>query len=155
MKNNYEVIGEDVFIEINQHGKLIYAIISKDDLDVVSKVNLKWYMSGGYVVVQPFINGKRTTIRLHRLIMDTPDDLLCDHIDRDTLNNRRSNLRNVTEVVNLNNKGVYKNTSSGVKGVSQKPNGTWRATVSIGGGKQKHLGTFKTKEEAIKIMTQG
>lgn len=47
--------------------------------------------------------------------MNTPKDLQCDHVNRKTLDNRRSNLRNVSLQENLENKGFYKNNKSGYK----------------------------------------
>lgn len=54
---------------------------------------------------------KGKTISLHRLIMNTPKDLVVDHINRNPLDNRKINLRNVTEKVNANNK-IFKSRTS-------------------------------------------
>lgn len=40
------------------------------------------------------------SIGLHRIIANTPDGLVTDHVDGDGLNNRRSNLKNVTQEQN-------------------------------------------------------
>lgn len=65
-----------------------------------------------------------------------------DHIDRDGLNNRWSNLREATRAQNAANAGAKKNSKTGVRGVCiHKPTGRYRATINIA-GKQKHLGHF-------------
>jgi hypothetical protein len=51
-------------------------------------------------------NGQRT-ITMHRLIAGSPPPgMVTDHIDRNRLNNRRSNLRHVTYEVNNRNRGA-------------------------------------------------
>ena len=57
--------------------------------------------------------------RLHRLIMGcSPNDgVIIDHINKNTLDNRRSNLRRTTHQGNLMNKNIYSNSKSGIAGV--------------------------------------
>ncbi|MHC4260230.1 MAG: HNH endonuclease family protein, partial [Planctomycetota bacterium] len=45
--------------------------------------------------------GRQKRIYMHRLIANTPPNLLCDHINHNALDNRKANLRNCT--VNQNN----------------------------------------------------
>lgn len=70
-----------------------------------------------------------------------------DHRDTDSLNNRWNNLRHATQQQNQFNRRVYKNNALGVKGVSRTKSGKFCAKITIC-GKQKHLGTFATVEEA-------
>jgi hypothetical protein len=72
-----------------------------------------------------------------------------DHIDQNSLNNRLSNLRDVTTLENQKNQKTPKNNSSGTMGVyfdiaAQK----WRAYINVE-SKRLHLGLFKSKEDAI------
>lgn len=60
---------------------------------------------------------KRGTIGLHRWVMGNPSGLQIDHINRNTLDNRKSNLRIVTCQQNSQNKGNYKNNKTGIKNV--------------------------------------
>lgn len=78
--------------------------------------------------------------------------LVVDHIDGDGLNNQRSNLRVVLQRQNTQNK--HKIYSSKYPGVSlQKSTGKWIAHIKIG-EVVKHLGTFKTEEEAFERYKQ-
>jgi len=46
------------------------------------------------------ITGKPKTIKMHRIIMNTPNHMIVDHKDHNTLNNQRSNLRNCNKSEN-------------------------------------------------------
>ncbi|BAR92414.1 endonuclease [Pseudomonas phage PS-1] len=71
-----------------------------------------------------------------------------DHVDGNALNNRISNLRCVPRTINMLNKSKYKNNTSGITGVSwHKQHGKWAAQACID-GKNRFLGSFKTKEAA-------
>lgn len=88
----------------------------------------------------------RRTIPSHRWIMNCPKHLQVDHINHNTLDNRKINLRKVTCRENNCNK---RNNKSGFAGVRWHPQGNkWNARITIK-GKEKSLGMFKTKEEAI------
>lgn len=90
-------------------------------------------------------------ILLHAFLLGyAPSGLEWDHINRDKLDNRRSNLRLVTHLENIRNSGARSNSQSGVKGVHPhhyRRGLVWRATISVA-GKQTHLGCFNTLEEA-------
>jgi hypothetical protein len=90
----------------------------------------------------------RKTIVMSRLIMNTPKDLQCDHINHDTLNNQKRNLRNVTKSNNqMNRKGPRINTDLGILGVHRHGSG-FRGDININ-KKSIHLPTRRTIEEAI------
>lgn len=57
----------------------------------------------------------RKQILLHRFIMNCPDDKEVDHINKNTLDNRRENLRCIEQISNAQNKGFYSNNKSGYK----------------------------------------
>ena len=94
------------------------------------------------------LNGKQKTIRLHRFILGVPDGVDVDHIDRNGLNNRRSNLRAATRAQNARNCRLCVVNSSGFKGVSwHKANKKWCANISVH-GRKKYIGSFTSKEAA-------
>lgn len=90
-------------------------------------------------------NGQRTSLRLHNFLTGWP---LVDHINGDGLDNRRANLREATNAQNMRNKGLYRNNSSGFKGVSwQKECRKWQAGIRLD-GTRRHLGLFLVAEDA-------
>lgn len=90
----------------------------------------------------------KRSISISRLILGLePGDGLCaDHINRVKLDNRKINLRVVTKTENGQNKSKYKNGKSRYRGVRRSGN-RWQAYACLG-GKQFHLGSFKTEIEA-------
>jgi hypothetical protein len=92
---------------------------------------------------------KVITIYMHRLIMGMPGTMEVDHKDHNGLNNQKSNLRVCTHRQNLLNASNRKNKKSKYLGVSMQKDGTIIAYVNIN-GKRKHVGTFKTEEEAAR-----
>lgn len=76
-----------------------------------------------------------------------------DHIDGDGTNNRIENLRDVDLLINLHNRSKQINNTSGHNGVYKRPNGKWCSKIGVCGGLI-HLGTFKSKQEALKARKQ-
>ena len=97
------------------------------------------------------INGKRTTQRMHRLIMNCPKGLLVDHKNHDGLDNRKCNLRLCTNAENqYNQKPLQKKTSSQYRGINwQKRIGKWDVWIQLN-GKSIFLGSFSNEIEAAK-----
>lgn len=75
-----------------------------------------------------------------------------DHINRNRIDNRPSNLRLATNSQQLGNTKLSKRNTHGAKGLYYRkgaPN-PWGATIGMGSaGKKKHIGCFSSKEEAI------
>lgn len=72
-----------------------------------------------------------------------------DHIDRNTLNNRIENLREITQSCNMRNTGNFKNNTSGVKGVYfHKQRNNWYSFIYIN-NKKYNLGSFDDFIEAV------
>lgn len=72
-----------------------------------------------------------------------------DRIDNDK-GYSKDNCRWATYQEQNMNKRVYKNSITGVRGIREVSNGKFVVRVSIGNGKQKNIGTFKSLDEAIK-----
>lgn len=92
--------------------------------------------------------GRRGTIYMHRAIACPPAGLQVDHINGDSLDNRRLNLRVATNAQNNRNRGVSKNNTSGFKGVCwDGQTKKWVAHIETD-GRQKKLGRFDTPKAA-------
>lgn len=120
-----------------------------DDEDYEYLMQWKWFAtkskSSDYYAVR---HEGRKIIAMHRVIMQTPDDLECDHIHHNTLDNRKSQLRNVTRQQNQWNQKLSKNNKTGVKGVCwHTRDKRYRAQIKKDGVRI-HIGQYKTIEEA-------
>jgi hypothetical protein len=88
------------------------------------------------------------------MLLNLTQELVADHINHNKIDNRKSNLRAVSQQENMHNKSTFKSNKSGHTGVhyNKKAN---RWTVSIGyNGKAKYIGCFKTIEEAVKARKE-
>ena len=107
----------------------------------------------GYKQINLYKNGKVKMFKVHRLIgkafLENPDNKpMIDHIDNNPSNNNKKNLRWATRNDNSANQGKHINNKSGFKGVAyHKPSNKYRTQIRIN-GKIKHLGLFKSAEEA-------
>lgn len=108
-----------------------------------------------------FENGKHTTERLYRVVLSRTLGRslgrwdLVDHIDLDTLNNCRENLRLASQSQNKGNGVKHKDNTSGFKGVTwTKRNQKWQAQLMIN-RKRKHLGYFVNIEDAVEAYRLG
>ena len=127
-----------------------------DDKDFERFGDFKWQYMNGYAGRTVYMGGGRkgaiyTTEWLHRLIAEVPEGMVGDHINGDTLDNQRSNLRICTQRQNLMNTGKKSTNTSGVKGVSwHKASKKWVAQIYID-GKKRHLGIYSDINEAKRI----
>ncbi len=80
-------------------------------------------------------------MQFSRLLLQPPAYLFVDHIDGNTLNNSKSNLRLATNSQNQANS--LRSGSSGIKGVFKNTKG-WSAVIQVN-GVRKYLGTWPTK----------
>lgn len=94
-------------------------------------------------------------LRIHNVVMDFNQDenpnLEIDHIDCNTLNNRKSNLRVVTKSKNGMNRGLQSNNSTGVCGVVSNAHDNtspWMPQIKIN-GKMIRLGTEHSFDKAV------
>jgi HNH endonuclease/AP2 domain len=93
---------------------------------------------------------------LHRIVMGEPPGLYVDHINHDTLDNRRENLRVVTNAQNMQNRrGANEGSATGVRGVSwHRASGSFEVHLTVN-GKKRCLGYRKTLEEAAALARAG
>lgn len=127
-----------------------------DECDAERVALKKWSASGPIGQIRPQHywreNGRVRGIGLGRYIMGNPTDLVVDHIDHDTLNNTRRNLRVCTEAQNLRNRKMYRNNKTGFKGVFLDGGIKRPFLVRIGFQNESiYVGSFATAEEAALV----
>ena len=122
--------GETVFIKVKNKE----VIIDKDDLHKIYP-NRVCINGAGYAIC-------KHNILVHRMLVECPNGFEIDHINHNTLDNRKENLRVVSSSVNQLNRRITSNT--GEYGITLCNNGYYRITVD-----DKYCGIRKTLEEAI------
>lgn len=138
--NKYEICG-DVARIITAKNNII--IVDADDLENLKKYS--WYVSSrGYACTRK--QGK--LMYLHRILMN-PRNLQVDHMNRNKLDNRKCNLRVVTNQENHFNRPVNRNNKSGHTGVYfHKQCSKWCVQLRKG-NRTIHGGTFDKLSLAI------
>lgn len=128
-------------------------LIDYEDFEKVSKYY--WTKATkGYAIK----SGNRTP--MHRFVLGLSGNkslqykIEVDHINRNKLDNRKSNLRIVSRQENMYNKSEYKNNTSGVKGVKWNKNRQkWQVQINHN-KKRIHLGLYSDLEEAKQVRLQ-
>lgn len=124
-----------------------YALV--DDVDFDNLNSHKWYFnSTGYACRDKREGGKRKCYLMHREIMGANKGMDVDHINHNTIDNRRSNLRNVSRSQNNMNRIPKKNGSSKYKGLCwDKSKSKWMVNIKYD-GIDRFLGYFESEVEA-------
>jgi hypothetical protein len=95
------------------HRQKFVVLVSDEDYDFL--MQWQWHISGGGYAARRSrkSEGKRRMLYMHRVILERklddliPDGFVVDHIDRNTVNNTRENLRTVTKRENCFNQARY------------------------------------------------
>lgn len=129
-----------------------YAIV--DDADYPMLRQFSWAASidrNGYAYAArtATINGKEKFVRMHRLLLDAPPDMLVDHINGKTLDNRRSNLRLCTRSQNQWNRRRVSGRSRFKGVIWDTPRRQWRVQA-VAFSKVHHVGFFDDEESAAR-----
>lgn len=129
------------------------AIVDDEDFEWLIQYN--WKYSRGYAIYREYLGKKPNgitrwgkTIMMHRLVNNTPNGMDTDHINRNTLDNRKKNLRTTTRSQNMANARGQIGKSSKYKGV-YLDRGMWRAAIQ-----HKKLGYFKDEISAVKAYNK-
>lgn len=147
----------NAYIECEDHYKIVinskkygiqYALISKEDYasckDRTWGINFSKFTHTFYVY-NHWKNPVRGSLALHRHIMGADENTIIDHINHETLDNRRENLRIASRTENrVNLNGALSNNKLGVRNIR------WcdkkqKYMVRI---KQKHIGQFSCLDDA-------
>lgn len=145
-QNKYDLSGEyGVGWTSNTNEEFFFDL---EDYDLIK--DYCWRKSvSGYVICTTHYDNEVGDIKLHRLVTGYQYDIV-DHIDRNKLNNRKSNLRECTCSQNNTNKDPYQNNTSGYIGVYWvRRESKWISSISID-NRTIYLGSFINKKDAIK-----
>ncbi|OPX46409.1 hypothetical protein CLHUN_02250 [Ruminiclostridium hungatei] len=164
MRNKYEIRGDVTTIFIDKiDGSRLEVLIDTADFELVGSVPMKWTVNGSqnkrrrnlYATGRTYVIGeKRKFLQMHRLIMNAKPGYDIDHINHNTLDNRRCNLRAVPVGKNIQNrKQATRKSQTGIRGVYPVKNtpGVYVADCRVG-GKTIYLGRFtdiKVAEKAV------
>lgn len=119
-----------------------YFLIDKEDYPLVSQY--KWYFDRDYIM--------NRNIKLHNFVygQEIPDGYIIDHINGNSCDNRKSNLRLCTYSQNSCNQKINNKNTSGHKGVwFDKEHSQWCASIKVN-KKSNWLGRFDKFEDAVR-----
>ena len=132
------------------------ALVDDEDFEYLNQ--WKWYArkcrDKFYAQRHIKVNGNDTTIPMHRQIINPIKGMVIDHINRDTLNNCKDNLRECTNGENMKNRSIYKNNKSGYKGIRFIEKSKKWVVVITNNTKKIHIGYFVHLKNAIKAYNK-
>ena len=152
LKNQYNFDNDyAICYACNTNNKFLF---DKEDYDLIK--DYTWRENKyGYLYTEVGTKPDNKILFIHRLIMNSDDKDMCiDHINHDTYDNRKINLRLVSKSQNHMNTKLRSNNTSGTTGVYwNKLRKYWYADI-IENNKYHYIGSFKNKEDAIKARKE-
>ena len=145
---NKFIVNDEITVGITAKGESF--IFDTELLDIVNKYT--WYMDERKCLKTNLTSKK--ILRLHSLILGENKGLQIDHINHNPSDNRKANLRVVTQQQNIFNNPLRADNTTGFKGVSfNKCVSKYQANIVLN-GKSHYLGVYKHPEEAAKAYNQ-
>ena len=138
IKNNY---AEIVIFDL-RHKEKGRALIDIEDIDIIK--DYKWSIDGNGAVANGSVG------KLHRFVLRAKDiKKEVDHWNRNPLDCRKSNLREITHSLNIHNSKTWKHNTSGTVGVTwDKRRKKWKAAIRVN-YKVLSLGSYTDIHDAI------
>ena len=129
-----------ILVNNNYFNRQEYVLIDKEDVEKIK--DIKWMLNVQpsryfYTAVVGTVNGR--ILKMSRFLMDYNGTNVVDHINGNTLDNRKQNLRIITATENKQNVKA--------EGISKTKNNRWQAHFQRN-KKIYTVGMFDTKEEA-------
>jgi dsDNA-binding SOS-regulon protein len=158
LKNEYYIKDKVVYIKIrNKEKKEFETKIDIEDFEKIKELNstwfTAWYPEGNCYYAKATlylgkVNGKykNKCIFLHRFITNANEKEYVDHINHDTLDNTKENLRVVDNSENLRNRIINRNNTTGVRNVSWSKRWQKYYVQFQKNGKNTLFGTFNANE---------
>lgn len=126
-----------------KNGSTFTCLIDSEDKNIICVYN--WTILNGYAA------RCRKPHKLHRFVMNPENNQVIDHINRNRLDNRKSNLRIAGKCTNQLNR-LYKVGKSGYRGVT-RAGVKWSVNINVN-GKSKYLGRFEDIIQAAKVYNE-
>jgi hypothetical protein len=129
----------------------LYTLVDDEDFEYLNQ--FKWYAKNcgkKKYAVRHYLKAYRNKSKkyMHRELLDAPKGLQVDHINGDSLDNRRCNIRLCTSADNVRNRRKLK--EKGYKGVIWIERvKKWRANIGHN-GKNMYLGYFKNEVDGAR-----
>ena len=145
-ETKYEVCGD--YAKVYLYGDKEFFLCDIEDLEIAK--SRSWNKNGkGYA--QGWDRKNKRYDRFHKLIFPIKSGHVTDHINRNRLDNRKKNLREVTVLENSNNRENQQHLpAKGIRHIVNSKGDRYSVSVHDNNFKTKQVGTFDTLEEAIK-----
>lgn len=150
-RNEYNLDGEYGICYLSNGKEVMF---DKEDYETIK--GWTWYDSNsGYVSSSKMNRGKNNIVKMHDLVMGYYNiknkGLVVDHINHNTLDNRKANLRVITRSQNIMNSKLQNRSKSGRTGVSwSKSAQKWQSYITKN-RKRINLGVYEDINDAIAV----
>ncbi len=140
--------------EINLKNSKLKILVDDEDYEYLNKFLWK-IIKKRTEYNHPYSTHYGRIVRPHRLILNlTNPKIIVDHVNGNSLDNRKENLRICSNKENSRNVGKRKGRyTSRYKGVNQNNSGNWLARITTDKGRL-NLGTFKSEVEAAEAYNK-
>ena len=149
-RNAYIELDDCFEIIINYKDTTVSTYIDKTDKQMAEKYIWRITKKKNKFYVVTGQSKNKTLLYLHNLLMgrtNHDEGMEIDHIDCNSLNNRRNNLKKVTRLENIHNTSVRIDNTIGIRGISKYKN---RYIVDFSfNNKRFYFKQWKTLEEAV------
>ena len=136
-KNRDDLSDQYALVDDEDYERVKEAVCSYRKDGTPKKGSGKWYAHVPAGTKPYAMNGGRDK-SIHRIVMNNPKGMDVDHVNGDTLDNRKENLRVCTRSQNAQNKKLREDSSSGMKGVWERVKPIRRKYVSKKTGEIKY-----------------
>lgn len=127
-----------------------FAKVDDDIMYIISQY--KWHFHKTGYAMHTYDGGKK--LRMHHVVLPMLPRHEVDHINGDTLDNRRENLRYTSRIQNSWNRGKQSNNTSGYKGVQWSPWCNKWAVRIVHNKKEVRVGYFEDVADAAEAYNQ-
>lgn len=153
--HNDVIIEGDVaqLVLTNRQGlEVTRVMVDIQDLALVTEIRWGAQRASGAIYAAGRTKNGRRYVLIHRLLMSPPPGMEIDHINGNSLDNRRANLRIVTHQENAQNVARRDRRAEHRNVAFIKSKRCWRAKIHVGGKEYSKI--CKSEEEAIEVARQ-